>query len=107
MGEGSAALYLEKSDSPQVELAQIAGPELITSTQPRREAEDRVREAVVGNPTWVEPNATRDVLGEGLGVAGGWQCLFGFEKAKQGAPQVAIGLSGVNEHCAAAVFHGS
>ena len=61
MAEGGAALYLEKSEQPEVELLQIAGPELITSRQPRAEAARRVREAVVGcsGADWIDPQMTR------------------------------------------------
>ncbi len=48
MGEGAAALCLELAHEPEVGLRQIAGPELITARQPRREAARRVHEAVVG-----------------------------------------------------------
>ena len=106
MGEGGVALYLEKASAAEIELAQIAGPELITAGVGKREASRRVRDQVIDADGLIEidPLATRGLFGEGLGVAAGWQCLLGIEVAKaEGAP-VLVQVDGTNEHCAGAVF---
>jgi hypothetical protein len=109
MGEGGAALYLEKGDSPEVALAQVAGPELITERQPKVESAKRVHDAVVMGDAgiWLHQDATREILGEGLGAAAGWQCLVAVESARRGGLQTAVNVTGLNEHCAAAVFEAS
>ncbi len=106
MGEGGAALYLEKRESPEIELAQIAGPELITAKVPKDEAARRVRASVVAGDDLLEidPMATRSLFGEGLGVAAGWQCLAGIEMVREGQLPALVQVNGLNEHCAAAVF---
>jgi hypothetical protein len=106
MAEGAAALYLEKGESAEVELAQIAGPELITARQPKALAAKRVRDAVVASwPDWDGDSIdVRDVFGEGLGASAGWQCVAAAERARRGHSPAVVNVTGLNEHCAAAVF---
>ena len=106
MGEGAAALYLERANSADVELLQIAGPELITARQTKAEAVRRVEDALVGPPTLAD-DATRSIFGEGLGVSSGWQCLAAVERVRSGAEKSSLLVRGLNEHCAGAVFSGS
>ncbi|MGI9244983.1 MAG: hypothetical protein ACR2RV_29540, partial [Verrucomicrobiales bacterium] len=106
MGEGGAALCLELTDEPGVELLQIAGPEMITARQPKQKALQRVREAVVDREglCWLEPLRSREVFGQGLGTAAGWECVIAVEQARRLGVPTAVEVAGLNEHCAAAVF---
>lgn len=109
MGEGGAALCLELSEQAEVELLQIAGPELISARTPKVEAARRVREEVLaaGEVAWFDSQRCHEIFGQGLGVAAGWQCVAAVEQARRvrGAA-VVVEVLGVNEHCAAAVIKG-
>ena len=117
MAEGGAALYLELAEDPEVELAQIAGPELITAQNPKSDAASRVRQQVSGDGVlfaevpwgdWDDWDGQqfvlREIFGEGLGAAAGWQCAAAAEQVRCGSKRAVASIVGMNEHCAAAVF---
>jgi len=116
MGEGGAALYLEKCAEPAIELEQIAGPELITARSPKSATAQRVRDEVsgsgvlFGSPSgaWADWDGQcidlREVFGEGLGVSAGWQCVAAVERVGVSPTRAIANSIGINEHCAAAIF---
>lgn len=119
MAEGGAALYLERAEMPEVELLQIAGPEFISARQAKTEAARRVRAEVAGGGILFAPEhevwsdwdgervGVREIFGEGLGAAAGWNCVAAVERARRDAQRAVVSAIGVNEHCAAAVFQGA
>lgn len=122
IGEGAAALLLERCESPAVELELITDMFTFTKNRPRNEAlhamraqlpEGDIAEVLFegGNEgrlwdCWKQRRIdVREIFGEGFGVSVAWSCAAaaGFLSSSE-ANSVLVSGSGMNQACAATLF---
>ena len=122
LGEGAAAILLERCESPEVELDLITDMFTFTKNRPRNEAlhamraqipEGNIAEVLFegGNEgalwdCWQERRINvREIFGEGFGVSVAWACAaaVGFLRSSEVTSALVSG-SGMNQACAATIF---
>jgi hypothetical protein len=134
VSEGAGALYLEKSESPGIELQAITDPALITNHRPRAAAIATTRNALDFSPgesdalfdsrsnlptldtaetaAWSDWPATatrhsaRRILGDGMGTSVPWQCAAAaaWLTGQSSGSRAIINAAGTNEQVAATIF---
>lgn len=132
ISEGAGAIYLQKSESPRIELTELTDPVLITNRRPRGQAIARTRAALeipdstntalfdsrsnhpkhdlAEKQAWSDCSASqhspRRILGDGMGASTPWQCVAAaaWLAANPAATHSIISAVGTNQQVAAAIF---
>lgn len=125
LGEGAAALLLERCESPDVEVELITDMFTFTRERPREKSLQAMREQLpCGNiaeilfesgnegPVWDDLQAERirirDIFGEGFGASVAWGCAAAAGFLELGLVNSAlVSGSGMNQACAAVVLVGN
>ena len=121
VGEGAAALLLERSNSAPVEIERITDCHTITAQRPRSAALQLMRgqlgdiegatlfEGINEGDLWADSTCEkfkpREVLGEGFGVSAAWSSVAAYAAIKAGhCRRAVISGTGMNQACAGVIF---
>lgn len=121
VGEGAAALLLERSTAPEIEVERITDLHSITRLRPRAQALRAMREQVRDLTTgtlfesvnegnlWQDWSGDRvrirDICGEGFAVSAAWSSVAAYAALQSGKTERAVvSGAGINQACAAAAF---
>ena len=99
VSEGAGAIYLERSEAPEIELAQVTAAFPYGNDCSPEAAAQQMRDALPSDasgamdfydaPNGSEGVATREVLGFGVGAATAWQSVLAYEALASGRCQQA------------------
>ncbi|HXF09875.1 MAG TPA: beta-ketoacyl synthase N-terminal-like domain-containing protein [Desulfuromonadaceae bacterium] len=103
---GAGAIYLKK-DSGTAELAAITDPVLLTQSETREAAVQKVRDQLPSAPAseWFLSDRVKLIFGEAFTASAAWQCVLACESIRRKEMSAAnVSVSGTNQQAIGARF---